>query len=107
MIEAGRRRAAGAVGAALPIGAALDPGDGDAALVDASDGAVGTALAQRDDAALVDYHALPGARMSVPTPDHYLPLLYAAAAAEPDAPVITTYEGLEMGSLSMRCVRFG
>ena len=33
MIEAGRRRAAGAVGAALPIGAALDPCDSEAALV--------------------------------------------------------------------------
>jgi len=73
----------------------------------AFDGAVAEALAARDDAALVGYERLPGARMSVPTPDHYLPLLYCAAAAGPDAVAITTYEGLEMGSISMRCVRFG
>jgi len=73
----------------------------------AFDGAVADALAQRDDAALVDYDALPGATLSVPTPDHYLPLLYAAAAAGTDAEAVTTYEELQMGSLSMRCVKFG
>lgn len=73
----------------------------------AFDAAIGAALDQRDDAALIDYDALPGGSLSVPTPDHYLPLLYAAAAAGKDAPVTTTYEGLEMGSLSMRCVKFG
>jgi 4,5-DOPA dioxygenase extradiol len=71
------------------------------------DSAVAERLEERDDAALVDYATLPGAAMSVPTPDHYLPLLYAAAAAGHDVPAVTTYEGLEMGSLSMRCVRFG
>lgn len=73
----------------------------------AFDGAVWEALQQRDDEALVDYERLPGGRRSVPTPDHYLPLLYCAAAAGRDAEAVTTYEGLEMGSLSMRCVRFG
>jgi 4,5-DOPA dioxygenase extradiol len=71
------------------------------------DTAVANALTRRDDKALVDYHALPGGSLSVPTPDHYLPLLYAAAAAGRHAEAVTTYEGLEMGSLSMRCVRFG
>ena len=71
------------------------------------DAAVWERLEARDDAALLDYAALPGGRLSVPTHDHYLPLLYAAAAAGPDAPAVTVYEGLEMGSLSMRCVRFG
>jgi 4,5-DOPA dioxygenase extradiol len=73
----------------------------------AFDAAVGERLEVRDDTALLDYDALPGGRQSVPTPDHYLPLLYAAAAAGPDAPAVTVYEGLEFGSLSMRCVRFG
>lgn len=73
----------------------------------AFDAAVGDALSRRDDAVLLDYHALPGGTLSVPTPDHYLPLLYAAAAAGPDSEAVTTYEGLEMGSISMRCVRFG
>ena len=74
---------------------------------EAFDAAVADRLGVRDDVALVGYADLPGGSQSVPTPDHYLPLLYAAAAAGPDAPALTTYEGLEMGSLSMRCVRFG
>lgn len=73
----------------------------------AFDAAVGDALSQRDDAKLMDYQELPGGKLSVPTPDHYLPVLYAAAAAGTDAQAVTTYEGLEMGSVSMRCVRFG
>jgi len=73
----------------------------------AFDAAVNERLEARDDTALFDYAALPGGPQSVPTPDHYLPLLYAAAAAGTDAAATTVYEGLEMGSLSMRCVRFG
>ncbi len=71
------------------------------------DAAVWNALEQRDDDAIVAYRDLPGGDLAVPTPDHYLPLLYCAAAAGLDAPATTTYEGLEYGSLSMRCVRFG
>jgi len=71
------------------------------------DAAVAERLEARDDEALLDYAALPGGRQSVPTPDHYLPLLYAAAAAGTQSAAATVYEGLEMGSLSMRCVRFG
>lgn len=70
------------------------------------DGAVAAALAVRDDDVLVDFADLPGARRSVPSLDHYLPLLYAIAAA-PAESVHTVYEGLEYGSLSMRCVRVG
>jgi len=47
------------------------------------------------------------AELSVPTPDHYLPLLYAAALRAEDEPVAFTYEGMAMGSISMRGVRFG
>ena len=70
------------------------------------DAAVVGALAVRDHDALCEYRGLPGGRQSVPTPDHYLPLLYAAAAAGDEASASTTYEGLEMGSISMRCVLF-
>jgi 4,5-DOPA dioxygenase extradiol len=73
---------------------------------EAFDRSVAGALEHRDDEALIDYAALPGGALSVPTPDHYLPLLYCAAAAGRDAEARTTYEGLEMGALSMRCVRF-
>jgi 4,5-DOPA dioxygenase extradiol len=71
------------------------------------DAAVAKRLEARDDEALIDYASLPGAAESVPSPGHYLPLLYAAAAAGSDAQATSIYEGLEMGALSMRCVQFG
>ena len=46
-------------------------------------------------------------RMSHPTPDHYLPLLYAfGASTEVDA-LSFPVTGFELGSLSMRAARFG
>ena len=58
--------------------------------------------------ALADYHTqAPEPRRSVPTNDHYLPLLYPMALRETDEAVSFPYEGMEMGSLSMRCVRVG
>ncbi len=57
---------------------------------------------------LADYRSQgPQAHRSVPTNDHYLPLLYAMALRQEDEPVSFPYEGMEMGSLSMRCVRIG
>jgi len=71
------------------------------------DGWVQDRLLEGDVEALVGYErAGDSARMSVPTADHYLPLLYAVGAGLGD-PVTFTYEGMELGSLSMRCVRFG
>jgi 4,5-DOPA dioxygenase extradiol len=54
-------------------------------------------------------HALDGeaGRLSHPTPDHYLPLLYAAGASRPEDPVRFPVTGFDMGSLSMRSVIFG
>jgi len=46
-------------------------------------------------------------RLSHPTPDHYLPLLYAAGASRNDDPVRYPIEGFDMASLSMRSVVFG
>jgi 4,5-DOPA dioxygenase extradiol len=58
--------------------------------------------------ALADYLALGEvAELAAPTNDHYLPLLYAVGLREPDESVSFPYEGLEMGALSMRCVRVG
>jgi len=47
------------------------------------------------------------ARLAAPTNDHYLPMLYAAALRTEADDVRFTYEGLEMGSLSMRCALIG
>jgi 4,5-DOPA dioxygenase extradiol len=61
-----------------------------------------------DVAALADYRELGDvARLAVPTNDHYLPLLWAVALRQPEEPLSFPYEGMEMGSLSMRCVRVG
>lgn len=49
----------------------------------------------------------PDARNAHPTPDHFLPLVYAFAAAGPVDPVTFPITGFDMGSLSMRAVRFG
>lgn len=62
----------------------------------------------RDVETLSEYERLGRvARLAAPTNDHYLPLLYALAVARDDDPVSFTYEGVEMGSVSMRCVRVG
>jgi len=46
-------------------------------------------------------------RMSHPTIDHYLPLLYAVAAADDTDPVRFPITGFDLGSLSMRAIIFG
>lgn len=65
------------------------------------------AIEAGDRDAMVAYDSHPGGALAVPTPDHYLPLLYAAATRRPGEPVNTIVEGLEAGSLSMRSIRIG
>lgn len=72
------------------------------------DDALRLALEARDDQALVAYERLDGgARMAVPTPDHYWPFLYALGAADRSDTLKTTYASFQSGTLSMRCVQFG
>ena len=69
---------------------------------------VAEAVERRDRERLVDYRAAGrAARLSVPTTDHYLPLLYAAAMSTRDDAVSFPYAAIEMAAMSMRCVRFG
>lgn len=57
---------------------------------------------------LVAYPALgEAARLSVPTNEHYLPLLYTLALRQPDEPASFFAEGLAYGSISMRSLRIG
>jgi len=63
-------------------------------------------LAARDTAGLSRLTDTEHGRMSHPTPDHWLPMLYAAGAGGDDA-VSYPVEGFDLGSLSMRCVRWG
>jgi 4,5-DOPA dioxygenase extradiol len=72
------------------------------------DAFVADALTRGDQEALVHYEAAGGvAQLSVPTNEHYLPLLYAAAARDDGEEITFPYVGIEMASMSMRCVRFG
>ena len=65
-------------------------------------------LATGDHVPLVDYERLgPDALLAVPTPDHYLPLLYVAGASRPGEPVSFPVEGIDGGSVSMLAVRIG
>lgn len=57
---------------------------------------------------LVDYESLGAdALLSVPTPDHYLPLLYVLGAAEPGESISFPVEGVDGGSISMLAVQLG
>lgn len=57
---------------------------------------------------LVAYPALgEAARLSIPTNEHYLPLLYILALQQPGEPVSFFAEGMPLGSISMRSVRIG
>lgn len=46
----------------------------------------------------------PEAKLAVPSPDHYLPLLYLLGVRDPKDTLSFPYEGFEYGSISMRTV---
>ena len=65
-------------------------------------------LTAGDHAALLDYTASGrDALLSVPTPEHYLPLLYVLGASEAGDSVTFPTKGIDGGSVSMLAVRFG
>lgn len=61
-----------------------------------------------EDEPLVEYETLGrDALLSVPTPDHYLPLLYVIALRRPGEQISFPVEGVDGGSVSMLGVRIG
>jgi 4,5-DOPA dioxygenase extradiol len=61
-----------------------------------------------DYSALINYQRLGrDALLSIPTPDHYLPLLYVLAARREGDDFSFPVEGIEGGSMSMLTVRIG
>ena len=64
-------------------------------------------LRDGEDSALVDYHRHPAGDLAVPTPDHYLPLLYVAGLRRNDDDFGVLVDGVDLGSISMTAVRLG
>lgn len=71
---------------------------------DSFDADVANALEQADLNWLAKALSSDNGRMSHPTPDHYLPLLYTAGAALATDSVSFPLSGMDMGTLSMRTV---
>lgn len=67
------------------------------------------ALMLADDVApLIQYEQLGrAALLSIPTPEHYLPLLYVLALRQPGEDISFPSEGMDGGSISMLTVRVG
>jgi len=69
----------------------------------AFDKVIGDAIAAGDDEAVIDYERFgEAAKLSVPTSEHYLPLLYVLAMRQPNDELSFFNDRVEMGSLSMR-----
>lgn len=65
-------------------------------------------LMARDFRALQDeFSSREDGRLSVPTMEHYYPLLYAIGASDADEGLSFTFEGIQNGSISMRSLAFG
>ncbi len=58
--------------------------------------------------ALIDYGKLGAeAVLSIPTPEHYWPMLYALGAGGANVPISFPVEGIAHGSVSMRAIKIG
>lgn len=69
--------------------------------------AVKAAVLARDIETLINYRSLAGAGESVPTAEHYLPLLYIAALMTEDDPIQVLVDGVEGGSITMQSIQVG
>ncbi len=54
----------------------------------------------------MQYHRHANAELAVPTPDHYLPLLYAAGLRHNDDRCDVIVDGLDINCVSMTSVQF-
>jgi 4,5-DOPA dioxygenase extradiol len=65
-------------------------------------------LLAEDDSSLIHYEGLgDDALLCVPTPDHYLPLLYVLGSRRRGESISFPVEGIDGGSISMLAARFG
>lgn len=72
-----------------------------------SDAVKARALARDFEALLTAPVTLPGGRESVPTPDHYDPLLYVLGASDADDEPRVLFDAIQNGSISMLSLGFG
>jgi 4,5-DOPA dioxygenase extradiol len=59
-----------------------------------------------EDEALVHYERHPDGPLAVPTPDHYLPLLYAVGVRQNDDACDVIVDGLDLACVSMTSIQF-
>jgi 4,5-DOPA dioxygenase extradiol len=89
----------------------IDFGNMDAAPYDWAvelDEKIKTALVSGRYGDLLEYHNMgKAANLGIPTLDHYLPMIYTIALGDKDEPLQFTFEGMQNGSISMRCFRIG
>ncbi|MCB1196771.1 MAG: 4,5-DOPA dioxygenase extradiol [Deltaproteobacteria bacterium] len=55
---------------------------------------------------IADVETMPEAKLSIPTWEHYLPLLYILGASNEKDMIDFIFEGYQNASMSMRCLRF-
>ncbi len=67
------------------------------------------ALLNHDHETIIRYRRIFGkiGKISVPTEDHYIPLLYALGAQTPKEKITFLHEGFQNGAMSMRSFYFG
>lgn len=69
---------------------------------------ISEALENKNHKYLIEYKKFgKSAQLSVPTDEHYLPILYVAGMQEEKDKVKYIYEEIQHGSMSMRCIQIG
>lgn len=72
------------------------------------DGIVKDRILKGNYQSLVNYNQLGhSAKISVPTEDHYLPMIYSLGLADKNESVDFIYEGFQFANISMRCFKIG
>ena len=72
------------------------------------DGLVKNLLNKKQFNKLIDHKTLgAAAKLSVPTEDHYLPMLFSLGLADNNDEIEHIYEGYQFGGISMRCFKIG
>lgn len=65
-------------------------------------------ISSRDFSSLINYESAGEiGKLSIPTVDHYVPMLYSLALADNDESIVYTHEEVTFGAMSMRCFRIG